>query len=159
LAVDDDNAANVRVRASRSRPGIVSDSFKIRFVSDLLQERYGKPSPRRRLVYLAATTLLAIVFLTWLGWVAIFHSNPAIDAQVTAYDVVSSHQIKVKLLPQLRDDAVKGSCLIRATARDHTIVGELNISAAELRAADGDWIPIRTERRATTVEKVRCTED
>jgi len=124
-----------------------------------MRERYGTERPRRRLVLVIGTTLLAIVFLTWLGWVAIFHSNPAIDAQVTAYDVVDSHQIKVKLLPDLRDDEVRGSCLIRATAEDHTIVGELNISAAELRAANGEWIPIRTERRATTVEKVRCTEE
>ena len=125
-------------------------------MSDLLQERYGKPSPRRRLVLVAGTTLLAIVFLTWLGWVAIFHSTAGIDAKLIAFKVVDSHRIDVKLVPDLRDDTVRGSCLIRATARDHTIVGELNISAAELRAANGDWVQIRTERRATTVEKVRC---
>ena len=78
---------------------------------------------------------------------------------MSAYDVVSTHEVKVKLLPELRDADVKGSCLIRATARDHTIVGELNVTAEQLRAADGNWISIRTERRATTVEKVRCSED
>ena len=124
-----------------------------------MRERYGTESPRRRLVIVVATTVLAIVFLSWLAWVAIFHGSPAIDAELTAYDVVDSHQVKVKLAPELRDEDVKGTCLIRATARDHTIVGELNISAAELRAADGRWIEIRTERRATTVEKVRCTEE
>lgn len=123
-----------------------------------MQERYGTARPRRRVVLIIATSLLAIVFLGWLAWVAWVHSDPAIEAEVQAYDVVDEHQVKVRLASRFRDDDVEGSCLIRATALDHTIVGERNVTVAEIRAADGDWIPITTLNRANSVEKVRCTE-
>ena len=124
-----------------------------------MRERYGTVSPRRRTVVVVATTVLAMVFLTWLAWVAIFHADPALDAEVTSFDPVDAHQVKVRLDTRFRDDDVRGSCLVRATARDHTIVGEANLSAADLRAAGSGWIPVRTERRATTAEVVRCTVD
>jgi hypothetical protein len=127
-------------------------------VSDLMQDRYGTPSPRRRIVAISATTALAVVFLGWLGWVVWFHSDPAINAELTSYDVVSSHEVKVRIEARFRDSDVEGSCLIRATARDHTIVGESNLTVAQLREANGNWIPITTLSRATTVEKVSCTE-
>jgi len=127
-------------------------------VSDVMQERYGTASPRRRVVLIVATTVLAIVFLGWLGWVAWFHSDPAIEAEVKSYEVVDAHHVQVRLASRFRDDSVEGSCLIRATARDHTIVGERNVTVAEIRAADGDWISITTLNRADSVEKVRCTE-
>jgi len=124
-----------------------------------MRERYGTERPRQRLVLVIATTLLTIVFLSWLGWVVIFHGNPAIDSQVSSFDPVSAHQINVKLGTRFRNDHVTGNCLVRATASDHSIVGELNLSAQQIREAEGRWIPIRTERRATTAEVVRCTGD
>ena len=124
-----------------------------------MRERYGTRSPRRRLVIVVATTVLAMVFLSWVAWVAIFHGNPAIDSQVSSFNPVSAHRIDVKLATRFRNDTVRGACLVRATASDHSIVGELNLTAAQIRAAGGDWIPIRTERRATTAEVVRCSEE
>ena len=124
-----------------------------------MRERYGTSGPRRRRVIVIATTVLAMVFLSWVAWVAIFHANPAIDSQVHSFDPVNAHQVKVRLDTRFRNDRVRGTCLVRATARDHSIVGERNLSAADLRAAGTGWIPIRTERRATTVEVVRCAED
>ncbi|MFL6024248.1 MAG: DUF4307 domain-containing protein [Marmoricola sp.] len=128
-------------------------------MSDVLQDRYGRPSPHRRTVIVAATTVLAVVFLAWLAWAAWFGRDDAVNAEVNSFEVVSTHEVRVKLDPDLRDAEVRGTCLVRATARDHTIVGELNVSAARLRASVGQWIPVRTERRATTVEVVRCTAD
>lgn len=122
-----------------------------------MQERYGTANPRRRVLLTVATTLLAAVFLGWLAWAAIHHSDPPIEAELRAFDVIDSHTVQVKLEYRFRDD-VEGSCLIRATARDHTIVGERNLTVAEIRAAAGDWIPITTLNRADAVEKVRCTE-
>jgi hypothetical protein len=127
-------------------------------VSDVMQERYGTASPRRRVVLRVVTGLLAIVFLGWLAWVVIFHSDPAIEAELKAYDVIDAHQVDVRLATRFRDDDVEGSCLVRAFALDHTVVGERNITVAELRAADGDWISITTFSRANAVETVRCTE-
>lgn len=127
-------------------------------MSDHLQERYGTARPRRRVVLVSATTALAIVFLGWLAWVVWFHSDPAINAELTAYRVVDTHHAEFKMDARFRDDRVQGSCLVRATARDHTIVGEVNLSVADLRQSLGDWIRISTFDRATTVEMVRCTE-
>jgi hypothetical protein len=122
-----------------------------------MRERYGTDHPRRRIVLVVATTVLAMVFLAWVVWVAIFHGDPAIDSKVTSYDVVNAHQVNVQLDTRFRDAKTKGTCLVRATASDHSIVGELNLTAAQLRALGHRWIPIRTERRATTAEVVRCT--
>ncbi len=55
------------------------------------------------------------------------------------------------------DDRSDGSCLVRATASDHTVVGELNLTTDELRGAQGSWIQIRTSG-GTTAEVVRCTD-
>lgn len=123
-----------------------------------MQERYGAARPQRRVILRVATIVLAAVFLGWLGWVAWFHSDPAIEAEVQAYDVIDEHRVQVRLVSRFRDDSVDGSCLIRATARDHTIVGERNVTVAEIRAAAGDWISITTLNRADSVMKVRCSE-
>lgn len=123
-----------------------------------MQERYGTASPRRRMVLRVATSVLAIVFLGWLGWVVWFHSDPAIEAEMQAFKVIDAHHVQVRLASRFRDADVEGSCLIRATARDHTIVGERNVTVAEIRAAGGDWISITTLNRADSVETVRCTE-
>jgi hypothetical protein len=121
-----------------------------------MAQRYGSDRPRRRAVVVVLSAVLGTTLLVWLAWAAWVHSDPPIDAAVSAYDVVSTHESRVKVEARFRDADVEGSCLVRATAADHTIVGELNLTVAELREADGDWIPIRTEREATTVTLVRC---
>jgi hypothetical protein len=123
-----------------------------------MQERYGAAKPRRRALLIVATTILATVFLGWLAWAVWFHSNPAIEAEVTRYEITGVHDARVQVAARIRDDEVRGSCLVRATASDHTIVGELNLSVSDLREQQGRWIPLRTERKATAVELVRCTE-
>ena len=118
-------------------------------------DRYGD-GRRRRALPIALGVLVALVLLAWAVWAG-FTSQPAIDAQLTSYDVVSTHEVRVKISAHFRDDHTTGTCLVRATAEDHTIVGELNLSAEDLRAATGRWISMRTERRATTATLVRCT--
>jgi hypothetical protein len=121
-------------------------------------QRYGTDRSRGRAVVVALSAVVATAFLVWLAWAAWFHSDPAIEAEVVAFDVVDTHETRVRVEAQFRDDRVEGGCLLRATASDHTIVGELNLTVAELREAGNDWIPVRTEREATTVTLVRCTE-
>lgn len=123
-----------------------------------LAQRYGTDRSRGRVVVVALAAVVATAFLVWLAWAAWFHGDPAIEAKVVAFDVVDTHETRVKVAAQFRDDRVEGGCLLRATASDHTIVGELNLTVAELREAGNDWIPVRTEREATTVSLVRCTE-
>ena len=123
-----------------------------------MQERYGAANPRRRLTIIVGTTILGVIFISWLAWAAWFHSSPDVDAAVTRYEISDDHTARVQVEATIRDEESGSICLLRATARDHTIVGELNLTVADLEANKGKWIPVRTERRATTVELVRCTE-
>jgi hypothetical protein len=138
-----------------------ADHPRIEAVTDpteILATRYGADRPRRRGLAITIGSLVALALLAWAIWAMAAQEDPAIDAELTAYDVVSSHEVKVKVDAQVRDADTAGTCLVRATAEDHTVVGELTLTAAELQAASGDWISVRTERRATTAEVVRCTE-
>ena len=121
-----------------------------------LSDRYGTGRPRRRVLPIVLGGVLVAVLLVWAVWAGL-GSRPAIDAELSAYDVVSTHEVRVKINAHFRDDHTEGSCLVRATAEDHTVVGELNLTADELRAAGNSWIAVRTERRATTATLVRCT--
>ncbi|MCZ4499642.1 MAG: hypothetical protein JWQ74_2195 [Marmoricola sp.] len=126
-------------------------------MSDLTQ-RYGAPSTARRRTLIVVSTVVSALFLGWLTWVVLFHSSPAIQAELNSYDVVSAHETRIKVDGEFRDDQVDGTCLFRATAEDHTIVGEINLTVAQIRAAQGQWIPLTTLNTATTVEKISCTE-
>jgi hypothetical protein len=123
-----------------------------------MASRYGTDRPGRRWVGFMLGGLLATALLVWAVWAGSSQGNEPLEAQVTSYDVVSTHEIKVKVAAEFKDADVDGSCLVRATAEDHTIVGEVNLTADELRAARGQWIPIRTERGATTATVVRCDD-
>src|SRR5690242_20266901 len=103
---------------------------KIVRVSDLMQERYGAANPRRRQFLIVGSTLLGVIFISWLAWAAWFHSAPDVEAAVTRYEIVDTHSARVQVQATIREEASKATCLVRATARDHTIVGELNLTVA-----------------------------
>ena len=123
-----------------------------------LADRYGTDRSRGRRLGLVAGGVLVAALLGWAIWAAASQGTQPLTADLTSYQVVGTHEIRVKLAPHFRDADTGGTCLVRATAEDHTVVGELNLTAAELRAEQGAWIPIRTERRATTATLVRCTD-
>ncbi|MFL6059667.1 MAG: DUF4307 domain-containing protein [Marmoricola sp.] len=127
-------------------------------MSEVMQERYGVKSPRRRTTIVVATTVLAVVFLGWLAWAAWLQSDPAIDAAVSAYRVVDDHTVQVKIQMRLRNDHIEGTCDVGATARDHSPVGDQTFTVAQITAAKGDWLSITTLDRATTVELISCTQ-
>lgn len=101
--------------------------------------------------------MLAVLFLGWLAWVIAFRADPAIQAEVAAYDVVDAQNVRVRIETRIRDD-VDGTCVFKATARDHTPVGDVTLTLDELREADGGWITMKTYARATSVEAAGCTE-
>jgi hypothetical protein len=120
-------------------------------------DRYGAERPALRRLGIAIGSVLVAALLGWAVWAALGTGSSGVEADVSSYDVVSSHEVRVKVAVHSRDPDTDGTCLLRATAEDHTVVGELNLTADELRKASGTWIPIRTERRATTAALVRCT--
>jgi hypothetical protein len=121
-------------------------------VTSDLADRYGAPSRWRRPVTIGVAVALAVVSLGWLGWTVWFHSTPAVTSDLVSFDVTSDHETLARLDVEL-GNGVDASCRLRAFAEDHTTVGELAFTPV-----DGtNEVVIRTERRATTVEKLGCT--
>ena len=117
-----------------------------------LADRYGASSRWRRPATIGIAVALAVVSLGWLGWTVWFHSTPAVTSSLVTFDVTSDHETRVRLDVKLADD-VEASCRLRAFAEDHTTVGELAFTPVD----GNNEVVIRTERRATTVEKLGCT--
>jgi len=119
-----------------------------------LADRYGAPAPWRRRVLLVASVALAAAFLGWLGWTMWAQSTPKVESSMVGYDIVDEHSVEVTVRVDLSDDDVDASCLLRASAEDHTIVGELTFTPTGSGRTEQT---VRTERRATSVELIGCT--
>lgn len=117
-----------------------------------LTDRYGAPSRLRRPLGIGVAVLLAVLGLGWLGWTVWFHTNPAVTSDLVTFDVTSDHEVAARLDVRLADD-VEASCRLRALAEDKTAVGEVAFAPVD----GSNSVVIRTERRATSVEKLGCT--
>ena len=121
--------------------------------------RYGTDRPSHRGLALALGSSLVAALLAWAVWAALDTGHPGVQADVTSYEVVSTHEVRVKVAVHTRDPDADGTCLLRATAEDHTIVGELNLTADELPGGDGFLDPdahraARHDRRAGSVHRM-----
>ena len=126
-------------------------------MSDLAQ-RYGTPARLRRPLVVLGTTLLAAVGLGWLVWAMLLHGNPDVRSQLLSFHVVDQHRADARLTVVRADRDVRATCLLRAYAADHAVVGEVNLAVGPPRPATVTLAKkVRTERRATTVELVGCT--
>ena len=120
-----------------------------------LADRYGAPSRWRRPAAVALAATLAVVGLGWLGWTVWFHTTPDVTSDLVSFDVTSDYETQARLDVRLGEDDVEASCRLRAFAEDHTPVGEVVFTPV----GGTNEVVIRTERRATTVEKLGCTAD
>ena len=117
-----------------------------------LDQRYGAAGRWQRPVTIALAALLAGAGLGWLAWTAWYHSTPDVQSELVSYDVVDDHETTARVDVTL-GDGVTATCRLRAFAEDRTTVGELAFTPV-----DGlNDVVVRTERRATSVEKVGCT--
>lgn len=117
-----------------------------------LSQRYGSPSRVQRWVVISIGVIATVVGLAWLLWAAAFYSDPPVKSTLVGFDVVSDHETEATVQVKLGED-VEATCRLRALAEDKTAVGELAFTPV---AGDNDVV-IRTERRATSVEKLGCT--
>ncbi len=122
-----------------------------------LAERYGAPSPSRRPVLVVVLAVVAMTGLTWVVWVWLFHSSPEVTSSLVGYDVRSEHTATATYTVARRDAEVSASCLLRAYAEDHTIVGELSVPVDSGPVTASMSSTLRTERRASSIELVGCT--
>jgi Domain of unknown function (DUF4307) len=126
---------------------------------DSLTERYGTPSPVARRALVAVVVLVGAAFLGWLGWTALSHGNPEVTSELVTFTVDDEHQVTAQVDVRIDDQDVVATCLLRAIAEDHTVVGELHFEVRASDLEDGNVLEreIRTERRATSVDPVGCT--
>ncbi|HEX6246278.1 MAG TPA: DUF4307 domain-containing protein [Nocardioidaceae bacterium] len=122
-----------------------------------LATRYGTPSTGRRRLTVVVAAVLAVVGVAWLGWAWSSQSHPAVTSDVVGFEVVDAHTATATFTVVRRGPEVEASCLLRAQAADHAIVGELNVTVGP----GGDPTErrtetVRTDRLATTVDVVGC---
>jgi uncharacterized membrane protein len=117
-----------------------------------LTDRYGAPSRLRRPLGHRVALLQPVRRLGRRGWTVWFHTNPAVTSDLVTFDVTSDHEVAARLDVRLADD-VEASCRLRALAEDKTAVGEVAFAPVD----GSNSVVIRTERRATSVEKLGCT--
>jgi hypothetical protein len=122
-----------------------------------LVERYGAPSRARRPLVVAAVVALAVAGLAWLLWVVAFHARPQVTSQMVGFDIDGQHAAVARYTVVRRDASVPASCLLRAYAHDHSVVGELTVAVDSRAKAVNMSSTVRTERRATAIELVGCT--
>jgi Domain of unknown function (DUF4307) len=122
-----------------------------------LATRYGTTTPGRRRLVIGAVTALTLAFLGWLAWVMLETGDPDVTSDLRSFEVVDEHTATATFTVVRRTSEVEASCLLRAQARDHSVVGELNVTVGpggeETRALTET---LRTEREATAVEMVGC---
>jgi hypothetical protein len=118
-------------------------------------DRYGRPAPWRRTAIIVASGLVGVLALSWLAWTTLFHATPDVRSEIVGWEVVDDHAVTAQIDVVISSDAkgVEATCQVRATASDHTVVGEATFEPV----AGRNEVEFRTERRATSVESVGCT--
>lgn len=125
--------------------------------SDALADRYGTASPTRRRAIVIASGVVGVVALVWLAWAVWFQSTPDVQSSIRSFDVVDTHAVNAEVVVKPRSKDVEASCLLRAFAVDHSVVGELNFKVTGADTNTLRAVTLRTEREATSVELVGCT--
>jgi len=125
-----------------------------------LADRYGTTSDTRRRVGIAVAVLAAGVGLSWLVWVMLVHGRPLVQSDLNGFETVDQHTATARFTVVRRDEDVRASCLLRALASDHTVVGELDVTVGPGSPTTQTLVrPVRTERAATSVDVVGCVAD
>lgn len=124
-----------------------------------LADRYGAPSPAQRRLVIGLSVVGGLVFLVWLGWSALAQADPDVSSDLVTYTIDGEHAASARIDVRIDDDDVVATCLLRAHAEDHTVVGELSfeVTAADLASGSTVSREVRTERMATSIELVGCT--
>ena len=121
-----------------------------------LTDRYGAPAPWRRRALVVGCVVLALAFGGWLAWTTASHSTPDIESELIGFETVDEHTSTAVVEVDFGSDAIEATCLLRALAEDHSVVGELSFSATPELGRRYEQT-VRTERLATSVDLVGCT--
>jgi hypothetical protein len=120
-----------------------------------LTERYAAQPSAWSKAFLAVCLALVVLLGGWLVWAIWVHSTPEVTSKLATWDIVDEHTATATVQVRLRPDAANARCLLRAYAEDHTVVGDASFEPEDGR----NEVTIRTEREATSVERIGCTAD
>ena len=120
-----------------------------------MTERYAAQPSAWPKVFLVVGLGLAVLLAGWLAWAVWVHSTPKVTSSLATWDVVDEHSATATLEVRLQPGADDARCLLRAYAEDHTVVGDVSFEPRDGR----NEVTIRTEREATSVERIGCTAD
>jgi hypothetical protein len=128
-------------------------------VSELAQ-RYGAPRTGNRPWVVALVVVLALAGVGWVLWAAVFHGTPTTHSRLVSFETPGEHAATATVTVVRADRNVRASCLLRASAQDHSVVGELHFTVGASEAATATVTKrIRTERAATAVELIGCVAE
>ena len=125
--------------------------------AERLRRRYPKPRmPRPLLVGLIGVGV--VLALTWLVWIALLHSRPAVAAQVVTFRIDSDTSVSATISVERRDPSLPATCRVLAQAADYQPVGEqqVPVAASANRVVEADLM-FATLRRAAVVVVKGCT--
>ena len=122
-----------------------------------MADRYGRPSTTRRRVIIAVSGLVGIVALAWVVWAAYVQGTPQVQSSLRTYHVVDGHTALATVAVTTRSQGVRASCVLRAEAADHSVVGEVNFAVVGTGKTTTRQVTMRTERPAAAVDLVGCT--
>ncbi len=122
-----------------------------------LSTRYGAPSPVQRIIALTLVVALAGSGIAYLGWAVVFHSKPAVQSRLTAFDVTGEHSATASFNVSRASTDTQASCRLQAFAEDHSVVGELDVPVTSGPKVQSLGVDLRTDREATSIELVGCT--
>ena len=126
-------------------------------VQDDLGTRYGAPAPWRRRLLLALVSTVVVAFGAWLAWATVYHSEPDAQSQLVAFDVIDAQTVAATVDVEFGGgDDVVALCRVRALAEDHSVVGEIAFEASPAQGQRYEQ-QLRTDRLATSVERLGCT--
>ena len=123
-----------------------------------LTHRYGSPRRGPRALVAVVVALVVIAALAWLVWAIVLNSSPQVRSALVSFDVRGQHSAVARFSVVRSGRDVRASCLLRAYAEDHSVVGERHVAVGPQQPASTTLASsVRTERKATSVELIGCT--
>jgi hypothetical protein len=108
----------------------------------------------------ALAVVVVGILLGWVVWAAVSYARPEVTSGIVSWEVVDEHTATATFSVVRRAADVEASCLLRAQARDHSVVGELDVEIGPGGDPTGTLTQtLRTERRATVVDIVGCVAE